>query len=71
MVSWTIGEALAIQNEGQAAHRNAMIFSFAGGVFVAGGVALVVRGMRTPDEEPAASVSLTRGGATASYTWKF
>lgn len=76
MSSCTSEEALKIQNDGRAANTNAAIFSVAGGVFVAGGVVLVVLGMRSAASseaggEPAASVSFTRGGAVASYRWTF
>ena len=76
MSSCTSEEALQIQNDGQAANRNAAIFSVAGGVFVAGGVVLVLLSMRSAAssetaDEPAASVSFTQGGALASYRWTF
>jgi len=72
MVSCSSNVALAIQEDGKAANRNALIFGIAGGVVAAGGVALVVLSMRSGASEPvAASVSLTRGGALASYAWRF
>jgi tetratricopeptide (TPR) repeat protein len=73
--SCTPAEAKAIEDDGKAANRNAVIASIAGGVFVAGGVVFLVlsRGGGSGDsaEEPAVSFSLTRGGATASYGWTF
>jgi hypothetical protein len=72
-VSCTSAEALAIQSDGKAANRNAMIFGIAGGAVLAGGVALFALsfGGEHATAEPAASLQLTRGGATASYAWRF
>jgi hypothetical protein len=77
--SCTSAEALAIQADGKAANRNAVIFSVAGGAVLAGGVALLVlsftgnraQPVAEEEEEPAASLQLTRGGVTASYAWRF
>jgi hypothetical protein len=68
-------EAKAIEDKGKAANRNALISSVAGGAFIAGGVVLFVLSQRGGDaasaEEPDVSFQLTRGGATASYGWRF
>lgn len=71
--SCTSAEALAIQSDGKAANRNAVIFSIGGGALLVGGVALLVlsRGGSQPASEPSASLQLTHGGATASYGWRF
>ncbi len=73
MVSCTGAEALAIQQEGKDANRNAVIASVAGGVFLVGGVVLFVlsRGGGSNAEEPAVAVSVTGQGAAASYAWRF
>ena len=72
-VSCTSSEALAIQSDGKAANRNALIFTVAGSAVLAGGVVLFVLSMRgsAPETEPSASLQLTKGGATASYGWRF
>ena len=73
MVSCTSAEALAIESDGKAANRNAVIFSVAGGAVLAGGVVLFVMSMQGGGAatEPSASLQFTRGGATASYAWRF
>ena len=70
--SCTSAEAKAIEDDGKAANRNALIFGIAGGAVLATGVVLVVmsRGGNA-QEEPAVSLQLTRGGATAGYAWTF
>jgi tetratricopeptide (TPR) repeat protein len=72
-VSCTSAEALAIESDGKAANRNAMIFGVAGGAVLAGGVVLFVLSMQGGQTatEPSASLQFTRGGATASYAWRF
>lgn len=73
--SCTGAEAKAIEDDGKAANRNAVIFGVAGGALVATGVVLFVlsRGgsSSSAHEEPAVSLQLTRGGATAGYAWSF
>jgi hypothetical protein len=74
--SCTGAEAKAIEDDGKAANRNAVIASIAGGAFVATGVVFLVLshsgGSATAtEEEPEVSLTFTRGGATASYAWRF
>lgn len=75
--SCTSDQALQIQSDGKAANRNAVIFGVAGGALFVGGAVLVVLSMtgssssQPSDSEPAASLQFTRGGATASYAWRF
>ena len=74
--SCTSEEALGIQSDGKAANRNAVIFGVAGGALFVGGAVLFVLSMtggssQPADAEPAASLQFTRGGATASYAWRF
>ncbi|HEY5944755.1 MAG TPA: hypothetical protein VIV40_04660 [Kofleriaceae bacterium] len=70
--SCTSDEALAIERDGKAANRNAYIATIAGGAAVVAGVAFVVLWRAGGSSaEPSAEVSLTRGGATASYAWRF
>ncbi|MBA3460678.1 MAG: hypothetical protein H0T46_11985 [Deltaproteobacteria bacterium] len=73
MVSCTGAQALTIQKRGQDANRNAVISSVAGGVFLVGGIVLFVlsRGGDRSNEAPAAAVSVTSNGASASYAWRF
>jgi tetratricopeptide (TPR) repeat protein len=74
MISCTGAEALAIQQKGKDANRNAVISSVAGGVFLVGGVVLFVLsrgGGSSGDTEPAVAVSVTGSGAAASYAWRF
>jgi len=72
MISCTSAEALAIEDDGKAANRRAVMFSVAGGVFLVGGVVLFVLSRGGGGEsEPAPAVSLTRHGATVSYGWSF
>jgi tetratricopeptide (TPR) repeat protein len=61
-------EARGIEAAGNAANRNATIGFIAGGVLVAGGVALILIDRRS-GEGP--MVTPTKGGATASWTWSF
>jgi len=72
MISCTSAEALAIEDDGKAANRNAVIFSVAGGVFLVGGVVLFVlsRG-GGGDAESTPAVSLTNNSATVTYGWSF
>jgi tetratricopeptide (TPR) repeat protein len=65
--------ALAIQEDGKAANRNAVIFGVAGGVFVAAGVVLFVMSRSGGDDTEATgpAVSVTSHGATAAYGWRF
>jgi tetratricopeptide (TPR) repeat protein len=69
-VSCTSAQALAIVHDGDAANRNAMIATVAGGVFVAGGVALVVLS-RLGHETPAVAITPMPGGAAAIYGFSF
>lgn len=71
MISCTSAEALAIQDDGKAANRNAVIFGVAGGAILVGGVVLFVLSRGGGESEPAPAVSLTRHGATLSYGWSF
>jgi hypothetical protein len=72
MTSCTSAEALAIEDDGKAANKKAVIFSVAGGVFLVGGVVLFVLSRGGGGEsEPAPAVSLTNHGATVSYGWSF
>ena len=65
--------ALAIQQDGKDANRNAVIFGVAGGVFVAAGVVLFVMSRSGGDDTEATgpAVSVTGHGATAGYGWRF
>ncbi len=70
----TSAEAKAIEDDGKAANRNAVIFGVAGGAVLAGGVVLFIlsrSGGSSATEEPAVSLQLGRGGATAGYSWRF
>lgn len=70
--SCTSAEAKAIEDDGKAANRNALIFGVAGGAVLVTGVVLVVLSRNgSSHEEPAVSLQLTRGGAAAGYAWRF
>lgn len=72
--SCTSEEALALEADGAAANRNAVIAMVAGGAVLATGVVFLVlaRGGSAPaDRESAAALRLTPGGAVASYGWQF
>ncbi|NVB78668.1 MAG: hypothetical protein HOV81_09765 [Kofleriaceae bacterium] len=70
--SCTSAEAKAIEDDGKAANRNAVIFGVAGGAVLVTGVVLVVLSRSGGShEEPAVSLQLTRGGAAAGYAWHF
>ncbi|HEY5951731.1 MAG TPA: hypothetical protein VIV40_39825 [Kofleriaceae bacterium] len=66
-------QAKAIEADGNAANRNAVIASIAGGAFVATGVVFLVlsRSGGSATTEPEVSLHFTHGGATASYGWQF
>ncbi len=70
--SCTGAEAKAIESDGKAANRNAVIATIASGAFVATGVVFIVlsRSGGTA-QEPSVSLELTRGGASAAYAWRF
>jgi len=65
--------ALAIQDEGKRANRNAAIFGIGGGVLIGAGVVLFVlsRPSGEATEATGPAVSLTHNGATAAYGWRF
>ncbi len=69
-MSCTSAQALAIVHDGDAANRNAVIASVAGGVMLAGGVVLVVLS-RMGHETPSVAIVPTPGGAAASYGFTF
>jgi hypothetical protein len=64
--------ALALESDGKAANRNAVIFGVAGGAILATGVVFLVlsRGGST-QEKPAVAMSFTPEGASATYGWSF
>ena len=70
--SCTGAEAQALESDGKAANRNAVIASVAGGAFVAAGVVFLVLSRRgAAASEPEVSLQLTRGGASAGYALRF
>ena len=64
--SCTSAQAKQIISDGNAANRNAVIATVAGGALLAGGVVLVVLS-RMGHETPAVAIVPTAGGAVASY----
>lgn len=70
-VTCTSAEANAIQDDGKSANRNAVVASVAGGAFVAAGVVMLVLSRSGGESERSPAISITRGGATASYAWSF
>lgn len=68
--SCTSAQAKQIISDGNAANRNAVIATVAGGALLAGGVVLVVLS-RMGHETPAVAIVPTIGGATASYGFSF
>jgi hypothetical protein len=71
--SCTGAQAKEIESDGKAANRNAVIATVAGGAFIATGVVLVVlsRSGGSAAQEPEVGFQITRGGANASYAWRF
>ncbi|MGE5184263.1 MAG: tetratricopeptide repeat protein [Acidobacteriota bacterium] len=69
-VSCTSAQALAIVHDGDAANRNAVIATVAGGVMLAGGAVLFVLS-RMGHETPSVAIVPTPGGAAASYGFAF
>lgn len=68
-------QAKQVEDDGKAANRNAVIAGVAAGAFVGGGIVFLVLsrggGSGETASEPEVSLAPTRGGATASYGWRF
>ncbi|HEX5063527.1 MAG TPA: hypothetical protein VFV99_29320 [Kofleriaceae bacterium] len=69
--SCTGADAKALESDGNAANRNAVIASVAGGAFLATGVVFLVLSRSGATQQPEVSLQLTRGGAAAGYAWRF
>ena len=64
-------QAKAIEDDGKAANRNAVIAGVAGGAFLATGVVFLVLSRGGATQQPEVALQLTRGGASAGYAWHF
>ncbi len=65
--------ALALESDGKAANRNAVIFGVAGGAILVTGVVFLVlsRGGSSSSEQPSLALSITPESASAAYGWSF
>ncbi len=70
-ISCTSAQALAIEDNGQAANSRAVIGVAVGGVAIAGGIVLFVLSRSAGETPPSVSITPTRGGASASYSLTF
>lgn len=64
-------ELEALQQDGEAADRNAIIFYAVGGAAITGGVVLWLLGDREADAAPTVSFAPTRDGVVAHAAWRF